>query len=94
MSSKLEALQLVTDGDLTVTVDGTDQVLTDLNFSEVTSLADVATILQTALTGVTVTASNNTLIFVSLNQQHHVKVNIKLPRSGRIRTDTPYGNVF
>lgn len=65
LSSKLEALQLVTDGDLTVTVDGTDQVLTDLNFSEVTSLADVATILQTALTGVTVTASNNTLIFTS-----------------------------
>ena len=65
LSSKLDAIEAVTSGDLTVVVDGTEQALTSLDFSAATSIADIAAVIQSGLTGATVTASGNTLIFAS-----------------------------
>lgn len=65
ISANLEAFQAVTAGDLTVIVNGTAQALTGLDFSSAASLADVASVLQAALNGVTVQVSGDTLIFTS-----------------------------
>lgn len=64
----LSNLQAVTDGELTVIVDGTSQEIKEVNLSEATSLSDVATVLQSKLTGATVTASGDTLVFTSSTQ--------------------------
>lgn len=65
LSSNLTALQAVTDGDLTITVDSEEQVLTGLDFSSAADLDAIATILSNAITGATVTAVENTLVFTS-----------------------------
>lgn len=65
LSSNLSTILAVDDGDLTVTVDGSSQALTGLDFTGVNDLAGVAATLQAALTGVTVTAVNDALEFVS-----------------------------
>lgn len=64
-SLTLANLQGVTDGELTVDVNGTTQAITEIDLSSAESLADVATILQGKLTGVTVTSNGDTLIFTS-----------------------------
>ena len=51
-------LQLISDGTLDIDVDGSTVNLTALNFTTVLTLEDIATILNTALTGATVTISN------------------------------------
>lgn len=63
----VDALQSITDGNLTVSVDGDVAALTGLNFSTVTSLVDVAAVLDAAITadGATVTVSNSRLIITS-----------------------------
>ena len=66
LSSKLTALEAVSSGDLTITVDGEAQALTGIDLSSATSLSDIAVILQTAITGVTVEAVNDALVFTSL----------------------------
>lgn len=65
LSSNLTALQAVTDGDLTITVDSEEQVLTGIDLSGASDLSDIATILSGAITGATVTAVDNTLVFTS-----------------------------
>lgn len=65
LSGNLTALTAVTDGNLNLTVDGTAQNLTGLNLSTATDLTEIANILQTALTGVTVSVNDNQLIFTS-----------------------------
>tara|TARA_R110002012_G_scaffold321757_1_gene551217 strand:+ start:632 stop:2089 length:1458 start_codon:yes stop_codon:yes gene_type:complete len=57
----LEALKTISDGDLTLTIDGTEVAVSALNFSSATTLPEIAAILETAvdavLTGATVTHS-------------------------------------
>lgn len=65
LSSNLAGLLLVTDGDLTMTVDGEDTVLTGIDLSEATTLADVAAAIQAKTDVVTVTAEGDTLVFTS-----------------------------
>lgn len=65
ISTNLSNLQGVSNGDITVTLDGTDIDLEDLDFTGADSLADVATILQRKLTDVVVTASSTALTFTS-----------------------------
>lgn len=66
ISANLNDILLVTDGDLRVTVDGVDYDLTGLNFTNGTTLADVATILDNALVNAIVTAPTaSTLKFLS-----------------------------
>jgi len=42
----ITALKLITDGDLTVTIDGTDYTVTGLNFAPISTVADIVTILN------------------------------------------------
>lgn len=65
LSSNLTAIQAVTNGDLTVIVNGVSQALTSLDFSGVDSLEDIAQIIQNDLTGATVSVSGNELLFTS-----------------------------
>jgi hypothetical protein len=65
LSSNLASLQTVTNGDLTIVVNGVSQELTALDFSGAENLDDIAQVIQNDLTGATVTASDNELLFVS-----------------------------
>lgn len=65
LSEKLTALEAVTDGELTVTVDGTAQELKEINLSSASSLEDIADLIGAKLTGATVSVSNNELVFTS-----------------------------
>lgn len=56
ISANLNAIKLVTNGDIRVTVDGVNYDLTGLNFTEAVTWADVAAILQAKLINGTVTA--------------------------------------
>jgi len=58
-------LQLISDGTLDIDVDGSTVNLTALNFTTVLTLEDIATILNTALTGATVTISNLSILITS-----------------------------
>lgn len=61
ISANLAALQAVTNGDLRVTLNGTNVDLTGVNLSSATSLADVATLLQRRLTNAVVTSTTTTI---------------------------------
>lgn len=63
----LADLKAVTNGSITIEIDGTEITASDVNFSAATSFSDVASILQTALqaklAGTTVTYSSLTMAF-------------------------------
>lgn len=63
----VDALQLIDDGSFTVSVDGDAAALTGLDFTSVSSLADVVAVLDTAITasGATVTLSNSRVVITS-----------------------------
>ena len=64
--TNVEPLKAVSAGKLDLSVDGTEQNLADLNFASVASLADVAGVLTTALSGkATVTVSGSSLVITS-----------------------------
>src|SRR5690606_3647070 len=63
----VDALQAISDGNLNIDVDGVQAVLTALDFSVATSLADIAAVIDTAITGsgATVTVSNSRIVITS-----------------------------
>jgi hypothetical protein len=65
LTANLAAILAVTDGDLRVTIDGTNVDLTNVDFSAATDMDDVATILDDLLPNVIVTAAANVLTFKS-----------------------------
>lgn len=65
ISANLAAIIAVTNGNLRVTVDGVVYNLAALNFTGCVTLADIASIIQAALTTVAVTASATVITFVS-----------------------------
>ena len=48
LTSKLSAFKAITDGSLKITVDGTDYTLSGLNFSSITTVDDIATVIKNA----------------------------------------------
>lgn len=58
-------LTAITDGAFVITVDGTAQAISSLDFSSVTSFAELATALQTAISGVTVAATADGVLITS-----------------------------
>lgn len=54
----LSQLQAITDGSFSISVDGVDEPVTSLDFSVVTSLAEVAALLDTNITGASVSVDN------------------------------------
>jgi hypothetical protein len=65
ISGNLASLIAVIDGDIRVTLDGTNIDLTDLNFSVATTLAEIATILQNNLPNAIVTATSTAITILS-----------------------------
>ena len=65
ISTHLAAMTAVTNGDLKVTVDGSAQNLSGLNFSQQSTLAGFASVLQAALTNCTVTSDATTITITS-----------------------------
>lgn len=65
ISANLAAIIAVDDGDIKITVDGTAHNLTGLNFTNCTTLADVATILQARLVDAIVTATSTQITITS-----------------------------
>lgn len=56
---ELEDLKTITDGGFTISVDGTAVTVTGLDFSAANTPSDVAAVLQTKITGTTVTYNSN-----------------------------------
>ncbi|MGL5113575.1 MAG: DUF3383 family protein [Flavobacterium sp.] len=65
ISANLVALIAVTDGKIRVTLNGTNNDLTGLNFTRCTTLADIAATLQKVLPDAIVTASSTAINFLS-----------------------------
>lgn len=65
LSSNLASIIAVTDGDLNLTIDGTETQKTGIDFTGATTLEDVADILATAFDTITVEAVSDTLVFTS-----------------------------
>lgn len=63
LTSNLDTLKGVTDGSLTLTIDNSSTVLTKINLSSASTIAEVAELLQAQLKDVTVTASESKIIF-------------------------------
>ncbi|MDF1593747.1 MAG: DUF3383 family protein [Desulfobacterales bacterium] len=63
----VDQMQQISDGSMTITVDAAAaaQVLSALDFQAVTSLADIAGVIDTALTGATATESNGSILITS-----------------------------
>lgn len=62
--ASLDELKTITNGSLTITVDGTAKTLTGLDFSAQTSFSGVASVVQTALSGATCTWDTDFNAFV------------------------------
>ena len=60
LETTLAELKAISDGALTITVDGTQQKAASIDLSSASSLSDVATKVATAITGVTGTYDSNT----------------------------------
>ncbi len=65
ISANLAGLILVTAGDLKVTVNSVAQNLSGLNFTQCTTMAQVAAVIQAAVINCTVTATTTTITFTS-----------------------------
>ena len=62
---KLSAIKLVSNGDLTVTLDGTQFVLTGLNFTTIKTVADIADVLNSWGLDCDIKAVSNQIVFTS-----------------------------
>lgn len=65
ISANLAAIIAVTNGDLKVTIDGAAKNLSNLNFSNCATMADITQVLQAALVDVIVTTASNRITFTS-----------------------------
>lgn len=62
--AKMDELKAITAGDLKITIDGTEETLTELDFSSETSFSGIATVISTALSGGTCAWDTNFNSFV------------------------------
>ena len=65
ISANLDNFKAVTDGQLKLTIDGTTTEITGLNFTNVTSLADVVKVINNQNADVYIEAVGNTVVFTS-----------------------------
>ena len=72
----------VSSGSLKLTIDGTAQAVTGIDCSEVATLQDLATLLQTKFTGITVDVVDNALVFTSTATGDNSAVTITTSTSG------------
>lgn len=65
ISANISGFASVSDGDLKLTIDGTVQSVTGIDCTGVTTINDLAVLLQSKFTGITVTATSTKLVFTS-----------------------------
>lgn len=65
LTTNLTAIEAVSDGMLNISIDGTMNQLTGLDFTGATTIEDVAEIIQAQLTDATVSANEGALVFTS-----------------------------
>lgn len=65
LTTAVDTFKLVTDGSLKITVDGVETSLTNLNFSSVTSVADIATVINNATKACWMTVSAGKIKFAA-----------------------------
>lgn len=65
LSSKLTALKSVEDGDLKITIDGTAQTITGLDFTAAETLSDIAQVISNELEDATLSVQNDAFVFTS-----------------------------
>lgn len=79
----ISALQLVTNGDLTLTIDGTDYTVSGLNFSNINTVADIVSILNNQYLDCDIKVVNtNTIKFTSRNYGTASAVTLKVTTGG------------
>lgn len=84
----------VVDGAFDITVNGTEQKITGLDFSTATTLEDIAAVIQEALTDATVLVGDNTLVFTSNTTGADSSVEISAATSGTDLTETEYLDII
>lgn len=89
----ISALQLVTNGDLTLTIDGTDYTVSGLNFSNINTVADIVSILNNQYLDCDIEVVNtNAIKFTSRNYGTTAAVALKATTGGS-GTDI-YGSTY
>lgn len=63
-AADVSALQAISNGSMTITIDGVEKTVSDLNLSAITTQSDAATALQTAIGGVKVEYNSNLNAFI------------------------------
>lgn len=92
-STIISALQLVTNGDLTLTIDGTDYTVNGLNFSNINTVADIVAILKNQYLDCDIEVTNaNAIKFTSRNYGTTSGVALKATTGGS-GTDI-YGSTY
>lgn len=92
----VDLFKSVSDGSMSITVDGgAAQVLTGLDFSNVKTLSDIATVISTGLTGVIISVDNenNALIFTSNTTGSTSSILIESDTTGTDLTTLDYLNI-
>lgn len=64
-STAITAFQSINNGCLTISANGSDIVLSGLDFTNISSVADIAAVLQNATSAVSISASGQTIVFGS-----------------------------
>ncbi len=65
ISANIEKFQKITNGALNLTIDGTQTLITNLDFSAIQTLADIATVIKNQNPDINITIDNNSLLFTS-----------------------------
>lgn len=65
ISGNLAAFKNVTDGALSITIDGTNTIVTGLDFSSISTLDDIVTVLKNKNLDVDIAVSDNSIVFTS-----------------------------
>lgn len=89
----VDAFKSVNNGSLTISVNGTANSLTGLNFTKVSTVADVATVIQNAISSVFVTVDNGSIVFTSKKLGSSSAVVLSSGESGTDISDEGYLNV-
>lgn len=91
--SDLTFFKAVNNGSVVITVNGTANSLTGLDFTNISTLSDVATILQGAISSVTITVSEGKIVFTSKKVGASSSVVLSTGESGTDLTGSTLLNV-
>lgn len=89
----LTDFQSVTDGGLKITVDGVATEVTGLDFSNVSTVADVAKVISNATSVCSISVSGSTITFGSKSFGDNSSITLGAATSGTDITDTDYLNI-